>query len=227
MLAIMGLDLDILPDWTEEPFNRITPTLYLGARPRPEHLEALKGAGITHVVSCLDEEERPKMDFLKQHFHLLFLAVHDGIHQDIASTFPDLFAFAIHAQESQPHAKLLIHCQAGVSRSATLVTALLMKSGQKTFFEAFSEVRSKRAEVLPNIGFASQLQHFEHALCPHASGADDTSSSLARYLHHVCKVPVDADTLQEMLDKHDQDAFQAIQAIFGDDIPRVIQGVRL
>ena len=36
-----------------------------------------------------------------------------------------------------------------------------MRSESRTFLDAFTEVRQKRAEVLPNIGFASQLQRLE------------------------------------------------------------------
>ncbi len=164
VLSRLGLGLDFSVDLRESFLSPITRTLYLGARPDRERVQELKGAGVTHVVSCLMEDERSQMAFLQQDFHHLFLGVRDGIHQDIAGTFPQFFDFAAAATRSDPKAKLLVHCEVGVSRSATLVIALLMKTEGISFFDALCQVRSKRIQVLPNIGFASQLQRLEHEL---------------------------------------------------------------
>ena len=77
-----------------------------------------------------------------------------------------------------------------------------------------------------NIGFASQLQRLEYALHPELRARGELSS-LARYLRQICNVPAEVALLQEALERHDCDALRAIRAIFGDDIPRVVQGVRL
>lgn len=218
LLSALGLDLEFSISLRRDPFSEITPRLFLGGRPRAEDLSALKASGITHVVSCLPEADRSNMTFLTNDFEALFLPIHDGIHEDIAATFPDLFDFASQANT------LFIHCQVGVSRSATLATALLMHAQRKRFYETVCEVRSKRPEILPNIGFASQLQKLELALFPN-TGAE--LSSLARYLHQICNVPVEIEVLQSQLEQHNYDAYPAIRAIFGEDIPRVIQGVRV
>ena len=226
VLSWLGLDLDIDLKAEAGRFSAITGALYLGARPGQEHVQALKDAGITHVVSCLDASERPKMAFLKPDFETLFFDLHDGVHQDAASHFPAFFDFASSAQGERSKSKLFVHCEVGVSRSATMVIALLMHRDRTRFLETYHRVRAKRPQILPNIGFASQLQRLEHADHPQAP-ADGGPSSLAQYLHQVCKVPVEAEVLQDMLERHDHDALSAIRAIFGDDIPRVIQGVRL
>ncbi|MBH25079.1 MAG: hypothetical protein CMH57_11615 [Myxococcales bacterium] len=221
-LAWLGLDLDIDLQMEERRFSPITPTLTLGARPGPEHVAALKEAGITHVASCLGEAARPKVAFLQPHFHTLFLTVHDGVHEEITSMLPELSEFA--AQASRGDSRLLVHCEVGVSRSATMVIALLMERERGRFFETFRDVRARRPQILPNVGFASQLQRLEHQ---HHPLADGEPSSLARYLHQVCKVPVEIEVLQDMLERHEYDALAAIRAIFGEDVPRVIQGMRL
>ena len=161
VLSRLGLGLDFSVDLRESFFSEITGTLYLGARPNRERVQELKGAGVTHVVSCLMEDERSRMAFLQQDFHHLFLGVHDGMHEDIAGALSQFFEFAAAATASGPNAKLFVHCEVGVSRSATLLTALLMKTEGMSFFDALCRVRSKRIQVLPNIGFASQLQRLE------------------------------------------------------------------
>ena len=94
VLSRLGLGLDFSVDLHESFFTEITRTLYLGARPNQERVQELKGAGVTHVVSCLMEDERSEMAFLRQEFRHLFLGVHDGMHHDIAETFSQFFDFA-------------------------------------------------------------------------------------------------------------------------------------
>ena len=53
--------------------------------------------------------------------------------------------------------KILIHCSAGVSRSATILIAYLMGERKWSVFEAFAVVRSKRRFVYPNAGFWEML----------------------------------------------------------------------
>ncbi|MEM7678142.1 MAG: dual specificity protein phosphatase [Myxococcota bacterium] len=218
--------MDFSISWQRDPFNQIEEDIYLGSRPSPSLVPILKDVGITHVASCLIEEDRPLVDFLKEDFHPLFVPLHDGIHEDILSTLPTFLDFFEGAQASLGRAKVLIHCEAGVSRSAALATAFLMKRRRKPFFETYRDVRAKRHEVLPNIGFASQLQRFEFDLDLGVS-SDTKASSLARYLHEVCAVPAELEVLQSVLHDQNYDALKALQSIFGEEIPRVVQGVRL
>ncbi len=224
LLSLFGLGLDFSVDLRESFFTQVTPTVYLGARPNQERVRELKSAGVTHVVSCLKEEDRSQMAFLQQDFRHLFVDLHDGIHEDIAGRFSQFFDFAEAATANDPNAKLFVHCEVGVSRSATLVIAWLMKTETMSFFDALCRVRSKRFQVLPNIGFASQLQRLEHELQP--SSANGAPSSLARYLHQICNAPVEIEILQSALERHRYDALASLRMIFGDEIPRVIQGVR-
>lgn len=48
---------------------------------------------------------------------------------------------------------VIVHCYAGVSRSATCVIAYMMAVHGMSFFEALSYVRSRRHIINPNIGF--------------------------------------------------------------------------
>lgn len=224
VLSILGLDFEI--DLQDESFSLIAEGLYLGSRPKPEQIETLKKEGITHIVSCLNIEKRSEVAFLKKDFQTIFLPLRDGIHEDILSVLPTFFEFISNSENSSPRAKTLVHCEVGVSRSATLVIALLMSRERMSFFDAYLELRSKRAKVLPNIGFASQLQSFEHTNS-HEKPVPGAVSSLAKYLYQVCNVPLEIEQLQTVLESHNFKALPTIYAAFGEDIPRVIQGVRL
>lgn len=56
---------------------------------------------------------------------------------------------------------VLVHCAAGISRSATLVIAWLMFRQGLSLDEALSFVRKRRPIVRPNLGFMRQLQIWE------------------------------------------------------------------
>ncbi|KAG8227633.1 hypothetical protein J437_LFUL008710 [Ladona fulva] len=58
----------------------------------------------------------------------------------------------------------LVHCVAGVSRSAALCLAYLMKYERMSLRKAFVHLRSKRPSVRPNTGFFQQLIAYERRL---------------------------------------------------------------
>lgn len=56
---------------------------------------------------------------------------------------------------------VLVHCWAGISRSATFVIAYLMVRENMSFDNAFQLVKSKREKINPKPGFIKQLQALE------------------------------------------------------------------
>lgn len=57
--------------------------------------------------------------------------------------------------------RILIHCNAGVSRSSSVCIAYLMENHKMSFESAFGTVKSKRECIRPNDGFLKQLKQFE------------------------------------------------------------------
>jgi len=66
---------------------------------------------------------------------------------------------------------VLIHCQAGVSRSSTVAIAYVMARSDLTMMDAFRFVKSRRQIVAPNFNFMGQLLEFETALKHGRTGA--------------------------------------------------------
>ena len=60
--------------------------------------------------------------------------------------------------------KILVHCRAGASRSATIVIAYLMWTKKMEYGKALQFVKDKRFIVFPNDGFREQLKMFEKLL---------------------------------------------------------------
>ena len=61
----------------------------------------------------------------------------------------------------------------GVSRSASIVIAYLIRNHHMTYNEAFKFVKSKRACVKPNSGFVKCLRAWEKCRVPASSQLDD------------------------------------------------------
>lgn len=62
---------------------------------------------------------------------------------------------------SAPKNVVLVHCLAGISRSATVVCAYLLATTSMNTQETISFVRSKRSIIQPNYGFEKQLRSWE------------------------------------------------------------------
>jgi len=59
---------------------------------------------------------------------------------------------------SRSSGAILVHCSRGISRSATIVVAYLMRKQHKDYESVLAEVRIKRKRVKPNDNFMRQLK---------------------------------------------------------------------
>lgn len=57
-----------------------------------------------------------------------------------------------------------MHCFAGISRSATIIIAYLMRYHNMDLREAHAFVRKQRSFICPNHGFMGQLRRYESFL---------------------------------------------------------------
>ena len=125
----------------------------------------LEDAGIKVAISALTEEEYDdyminSLDYPGIEWHRL--VIDDEPLEDIINYF-DLAAIIIASAVSNKQ-PILIHCAAGVSRSATLVAAYLIKIHGATPEYAIKLIKSKRPCIEPNNGFMDQLQEYYNSL---------------------------------------------------------------
>ncbi|CAF3827500.1 unnamed protein product, partial [Rotaria magnacalcarata] len=93
------------------------------------------------------------------------------------------------------------HCAAGISRSATIVLAYLMKYHHNTLKEAFFFLIEKRPQIWPNEGFLLQLLRYETELIRSREiTANDNESTEAIQMQEN---PIE--TLNEFEHKHEKD----------------------
>jgi len=96
---------------------------------------------------------------------------------------------------------VLIHCQAGVSRSSTLAIAYIMARSDLAMLDAFRFVKSRRSIVAPNFNFMGQLLEFETALKHSRAGAlkyqrDDVMAFISDWQQRN-PLPSDADDMSD------------------------------
>lgn len=65
----------------------------------------------------------------------------------------------IHANRKE---NILVHCNAGVSRSPTIIIAYLMIMMELSYNEAYNKVKEIRSCIKPNDGFVKQLKNIEN-----------------------------------------------------------------
>ena len=71
---------------------------------------------------------------------------------------------------------MLVHCHAGVSRSATVCMAYVMKTLSYDLRSSYDFVKRKRSCVSPNLHFMGQLLEFERRLGVHSSSRPNVGS---------------------------------------------------
>ena len=112
--------------------NKITHVLNVGGFP------SQKINGLTYLdVTILDLPEEP----LSHHFPACFQFIESALLEDTG---------------------VLVHCNAGVSRSVSIVVAYLLKRRKWSLEKAFTAVRKVRPVAKPNEGFMKQLKMYEN-----------------------------------------------------------------
>nr|XP_026693732.1 serine/threonine/tyrosine-interacting protein-like [Ciona intestinalis] len=152
-------------EWTykqRRDMQLIVPGLYLGPlqAATKANFENLLQHKISHIV-CVREnkEKRFVRPNFPQNFKYLTVEVEDKPYENIMSHFGVVNSFLNDAIDNGGVA--LVHGNAGISRSATLVIAYVMQKFELTSHDAFICVRDRRFCINPNVGFRHQLKEYE------------------------------------------------------------------
>ncbi|KAL0276391.1 UNVERIFIED_CONTAM: hypothetical protein PYX00_003979 [Menopon gallinae] len=153
-------------DIDSQPASRVLPFLYLGNQKNAADLELLKSLGVTRVLNVTSDvpgyHEAEGISYRK-------LPASDSGQQNLKQYFEEAFDFIDEARKVG--AKVLVHCQAGISRSATITIAYVMKHRLLSMVDAYKVVKSARPIISPNLNFMGQLLELEQGLHLN-SGAD-------------------------------------------------------
>lgn len=133
----------------------ILPHLYLGSEIHSSQKELLQRLGITAIVNV----SRNIPNFFEEAFHYKSIPVDDTYTADIGRWFEEAAAFIDSVKNSK--GRVLVHCQAGISRSATICLAYLISRHRLRLDEAYEYVKKRRSVISPNFNFMGQLLTWE------------------------------------------------------------------
>lgn len=139
-----------------QPGTMIIPDkLYLTSVTEAQSLNFLKKHDITAILTINTE---PVILPFGCKIKTKFINLGDNCTSHIKSYFDEMNDFI------ENNERIVVHCHAGVSRSATAVIAYLMKTSRLNLAEAMKFVQSKRHIVCPNFSFMGQLRSYQDDL---------------------------------------------------------------
>lgn len=130
--------------------------IHLGGLPSLFNEEKLSENGITHILTAVLGIGNK---YSKDKFTTLNIPVRDVEWERLNEYFDTAVDFISECERAK--GKVFVHCMCGVSRSATLVAAFLIKAKGLTASDAISLIHSKRRKIDPNPGFRKQLELYE------------------------------------------------------------------
>ncbi|XP_057675519.1 dual specificity protein phosphatase 4 [Corythoichthys intestinalis] len=149
----------------------ILPFLYLGSAVHASKKEVLDAIGISALLNVSSD--------CPNHFEGAYqykcIPVEDNHKEDISCWFLEAIEFIDSVRDSS--GRVLVHCQAGISRSATICLAYLMKRKRVRLDEAFEFVRRRRSIISPNFSFMGQLLQFESQLLATSCAAEAAATA--------------------------------------------------
>jgi protein-tyrosine phosphatase len=135
--------------------SEIVPGVYISDFSSACETEKLKELGITHIITVMAGV--PEM--YPESFKYYTIDVCDRKYVDLKPWFNPCSEFMDDAIKT--NGKVLVHCQRGASRSATIVAAYLISKKGYTCTKAVGLMKERRTCVNPNDGFVQQLTDYE------------------------------------------------------------------
>ena len=135
--------------------SKITPRVYLGSIEAALDTPDLKKRGITHIINAAkDATYDSELPQIRLHLD-------DIPRENLFRVLEPSRIVMNRILLTNSENKILVHCMAGVSRSASVVIYYLMKNEGLTYDQALAKVRKTRSFVNPNAGFEMSLKAVE------------------------------------------------------------------
>ncbi|KAG0192788.1 hypothetical protein DFQ28_007692 [Apophysomyces sp. BC1034] len=171
--------LEVAPSSVDNRYKhgpaQILPNLFLGAFHNALQPDVINHCEISCILNVASEIEPPSVMAKTQYYHLRWTHAQKDLSQE--------FIRAIRVLESvlNTGAKILVHCQCGVERSAALVIAYVLYLSRRprdlkmsqnpvgnpmSLEQAYDFVRDRAPGIRPNMELMYQLGEFEQTLPP-------------------------------------------------------------
>lgn len=137
--------------------HSITDNIYLGNWHDSIDMKKLQHNNIKYILTLNTENKHTDANlvaFKKNGIKTKYIDINDSISANILQHVNP----CIHYIKSNAPSNVLVHCSMGISRSASIVIAYLIKEKNMTYSDALRYVKKKRHIINPNPSFAQQLR---------------------------------------------------------------------
>ena len=147
----------------EREYSQLLPWLYVGSKKAAKCRPLLRELGVTHVLNMTPSRTTDPAAGVPNYFEkdraLTYrrCSMFDTKAENLLGVLPGCVAFV---DQGRFYGSVLVHCVQGVSRSASVCVAYLVKHQGMAYDAALAFVKGKRPVVNPNEGFLRQLQQY-------------------------------------------------------------------
>ena len=138
--------------------SKITDNIYLSGIYGADNIDKLNEYNIKCILNCTKNE--PNVFENNSDMTYMRIPVNDMGGQHIEQYFDSTYNFI--EKCTSMNKNVLVHCHAGVSRSATILIAYFMRKNKISYQEAFDFVKSKRSIIGPNFDFRDALRNYKY-----------------------------------------------------------------
>jgi len=139
-----------------DAMQEVVPGLHISSHGYEKKMKNdIREKGITHILFILNKQNPSH----PEDFVYKIVDIEDHEHQKISAFFEETNEFI---KLGMDKGGVLVNCECGVSRSATIVLSFLMSTYDLSYEQAYLLLRKKRPSVKPNSGFKQQLIEWDN-----------------------------------------------------------------
>ncbi|CAF0849762.1 unnamed protein product [Rotaria sordida] len=144
----------IIDNSPDEKLHHIIDGIYIGSQDSALNIAGLNECKITHILNVATGIRNAFPDQYKY----LNIELLDVPETNIHKVFTRTNEFIQQAVADNGH--VLIHCNAGISRSASIALAYLLGIHRIKYEDAYKLLKTARSNIKPNDGFVKQLKQY-------------------------------------------------------------------
>ncbi|CAF1608598.1 unnamed protein product [Rotaria sp. Silwood1] len=144
----------IIDNSPDEKLHHIIDGVYIGSQDSAFNIAALNECKITHILNVATGIKNAFPD----QFKYLNIELLDVPETNIYKVFTRTNEFIQQAVTN--NGRVLIHCNAGISRSASIALAYLLGIHRMKYEDAYQLLKTTRSNIKPNDGFVQQLKQY-------------------------------------------------------------------
>jgi protein-tyrosine phosphatase len=133
--------------------TKVLENLYIGDAYNANDRRWLIQNKITHIINCAEE-----INSRRNGYSYLELNLYDVPQQSLKTAAEKAFNFYCWRKRGE---RVLVHCAAGISRSASIVIYILMRKYNCPYSAAYQFLKRRRPIIDPNPGFQLQLKRLK------------------------------------------------------------------